>query len=153
MIEEQGRVLSAEAGAVWVETVKTSACGSCQARAGCGQALLQRFGAGRQQGFIRALSDTPLQVGDQVVIGVPEDAVVKASFTVYLVPLLGLFLAALAAEALGLSEPVVAAAAATGLAIGFAGVRWYAWLQRSNPDLQARVLRVLPGHASVLATN
>lgn len=144
MIEEQGRVLSAKDGEVWVETVRSSACGSCQARAGCGQALLQRFGAGRQQGFIRALSEMPLQIGDQVIIGVPEDAVVKASFTVYLLPLLTLFAFALVADGMGLAEPAVVGLGFLGLACGFAGVRWYAWLQRANPDLQARVLRVMP---------
>ncbi|MBF2948649.1 transcriptional regulator, partial [Pseudomonas aeruginosa] len=37
MIEEQGRVVATEPGAVWVETVCRSTCSSCSANAGCGQ--------------------------------------------------------------------------------------------------------------------
>ncbi len=46
MIEEQGRVVATEPGAVWVETVRRSTCSSCSANAGCGQGLMQRLGVG-----------------------------------------------------------------------------------------------------------
>ncbi|MFO7706520.1 MAG: SoxR reducing system RseC family protein [Halopseudomonas sp.] len=153
MIEEQGRVVSCEPGAAWVETVRRSTCGSCQARAGCGQALLQRLGAGARQGYIRVLSDQPLQVGDQVLIGLPENAVVNASLCMYMLPLVGLFSAAVVADNAGLTEPWIILFAFVGLASGFAGVRWYAWRQRSNPDLQARILRVMPSSSIVAGDN
>ncbi|MDF3932676.1 SoxR reducing system RseC family protein, partial [Pseudomonas citronellolis] len=43
MIEEQGRVIGVEPGAVWVETLRQSTCSACNARAGCGQGLLQQL--------------------------------------------------------------------------------------------------------------
>lgn len=143
MIEEQGRVVSYEPGAAWVETVRQSTCGSCQAKAGCGQALLQRLGGGARQGYIRVLSDRAVHVGDQVMIGLPENAVVNASLYMYILPLIGLFSAALLADNAGLSEPWIILCAFFGLASGFAGVRWYAWRQRSNPDMQPRIMRVM----------
>lgn len=149
MIEEQARVVSSEPGAAWVETVRRSTCGSCQARAGCGQALLQRLGGGARQGYIRVLSDQPMQVGDQVIIGLPENAVVNASMCMYILPLLGLFSVAFLADRAGLSEPWVILCAFFGLASGFVGVRWYAWLQRSNPDMQPRIMRVMPSSGIV----
>lgn len=152
MIEEQGRVVSFEPGSAWVETVRRSTCGSCQARAGCGQALLTKLGAGARQGYLRVLTDRPLKVGDNVVIGLPENAVVTASLLMYLFPLCGLFLAALAADAVGLAEAWVILAALFGLVLGFVGVRWYAWRQRANPDLQPRVLRLLPNSPAARAT-
>ena len=79
MIEERGRVLSVEDGAVWVETVRRSTCGSCQARAGCGQALMQRLGSGARQGFIRVTVDRDYHIGEEIIIGIPEDAVVRGS--------------------------------------------------------------------------
>ena len=89
MIEEQGRVVALEAGAVWVQTIRQSTCQSCSAKAGCGQGLMQRLGVGQQHGYVRCLTDdASLQVDDDVVIGVPEDAVVKSSMLVYLLPLL-----------------------------------------------------------------
>lgn len=149
MIEEQGRVVSFEPGAAWVETVRQSTCGSCKAKAGCGQALLQRLGSGARQGYIRVLSDRPLNIGDQVTIGLPENAVVNASLCMYMLPLIGLFSFALLAEKAGLSEPLIIFCAFFGLASGFVGVRWYAWRQRSNPDMQPRVLRVMPSSGIV----
>lgn len=143
MIEEQGRVLSLEPGAAWVETIRRNTCGSCQARAGCGQALLQRLGAGARQGYIRVLRDKPLQVGDQVIIGLPDNAIVNASLCMYLLPLVGLFAAGFAAQGAGMTEPWIILAAIAGLISGFLAVRWYAWSQRSNPDLQPRILRIM----------
>lgn len=141
MIEEQGRVLSVERGAVWVETVRRSTCGSCQARAGCGQALLQRLGSGARQGFIRVISDREYHVGDEVVIGIPEDAVVRGSLWVYVVPLVGLFALGSLASALGAGEPATIAAAFSGLFVGFGAVRLHARRSVMDPSLQPRVLR------------
>ena len=110
MIEEQGRVLSIEPGAVWVETIRRSTCGSCQARAGCGQALLSKLGSRSRQGFVRVLTDAVHQIGDEVIIGVPEHAVVSGSAWVYLVPLAALFVFSLLAQEAGMTEPMVIAA-------------------------------------------
>lgn len=144
MIEERGKVLSIESGAVWVETIRQSTCGSCQARAGCGQALLQRLGSGARSGFIRVLSDQPLAVGDEVIIGLPEDAVLKASALMYVLPLLMLFMFALIGDLVGLAEPWLILVAAVGLAAGFVTAGWYTRRARSNPVYHPRVLRNLP---------
>ena len=141
MIEEQGRVLSIEPGAAWVETIRRSTCGSCQARAGCGQALMQRLGAGARQGYIRVLTDQSLSVGDEVVIGLAETAVVRASVWMYAVPLLVMFVFALLAEAMAVPEPGIILAAFVGLAAGFALVRLHVGRQQANPELQPCVLR------------
>lgn len=142
MIEERGHVLSVEDGAVWVETIRRSTCGSCSARAGCGQAILQKLGSGARQGFVRVLSDSGHRVGDQVVIGVPENAVVRSSLLVYAVPLVGLFAFALAAQMLfGLEEPGIILSAFFGLAAGFGAVRLHEAAGRNNPSLQPRVIQ------------
>lgn len=128
MIEERGRVLSVEEGAVWVETVRRSACDSCQARNGCGQSVLQRLGLGARSGFIRVLdehAESRRQVGEEIVIGIPESAVLHGSLVVYLVPLLALFAGALLAQALGAAEPLIILAGFVGIGIGFAVVRWH----------------------------
>lgn len=144
MIEEQGKVLSIEPDAVWVETIRRSTCGSCQARAGCGQALLQKLGSGARFGFIRVLCDQKLQVGDEVIIGLPEDAVLKASALMYALPLIMLFVFASLADVAGLSELWVILAAAGGLTAGFSAAAWWTKRKRGNPAYQARVIRSLP---------
>jgi len=40
MLRESGRVVAIESDAVWVETIRSSLCGSCAAKAGCGQDYL-----------------------------------------------------------------------------------------------------------------
>tara|TARA_R110000850_G_scaffold87866_2_gene188728 strand:+ start:20506 stop:20979 length:474 start_codon:yes stop_codon:yes gene_type:complete len=151
VIEERGRVVGIEPGAAWVETIRRSTCGSCQARAGCGQALLERLGARSRRGFIRVIFDQPVAVGDEVIIGLPEDAVLKASALMYVLPLAMLFLFAFLTNLAGLAEPWIILAAVAGLACGFALTGWHTHRTRANPQYQAQILRHLPsGSADVL---
>ncbi|EZQ18804.1 transcriptional regulator [Pseudomonas sp. G11-1] len=139
MIEEQARVLSVEQGAVWVETIRRSACSSCQARAGCGQSLLQRLG-GARRGLIRALDDRACRVGEEVVIGIPENAMLRGSSLIYMVPLLGLFSFALLAQVFGAGEPSIILAGFSGLGLGFVAMRWYAGRLDADPDFTPQVV-------------
>lgn len=141
MIEEHGRILSVEPGAVWVETVRRSTCGSCQARAGCGQALLHKVALRSRQGFVRVLTNRSHRIGEEVIIGIPERAVVTGSTWVYLVPLAGLFLFALVAQALSLAEPWIITAAGAGLFLGLLMVRLQSRRHARDPRFQPQVLR------------
>lgn len=152
MIEEQGQVVACEAGAVWVETVRRSTCGSCSARAGCGQALLQKVAAGARRGRIRVLCSEPLRVGEQVLIGVPEQAVLRGSVLVYLLPLLCLFAAAMLGQAAGLSEPWLILLAVAGLSAGLWLVRLLASRAAGSEALQPRVLRRLGLASEIIAS-
>lgn len=143
MIEEQGRVVALEPGAVWVETLRKSTCSGCSANAACGQGLMDRLGVGRKRGYVRVLSPMQLALGDVVVIGVREDLLVRSSLLVYLIPLLGLLAAALLADGLGLSEPLTILAGLTGLFCSWLLVRWRASRVAENPSLQPVVLRAL----------
>lgn len=143
MIEESGRVVAVEDGAVWVETLRKSTCSSCSANAGCGQGLMDKLGVGRRRGLVRALCSLRLEVGDSVVIGVREDLLVRGSLLVYLLPLVCLFAAALLAQALGAGEPQIAAAGVSGLALGWLLVRWRSRRTAESPDLQPVVVRAL----------
>lgn len=149
MIEEQGRVVAVEAGAVWVETLRKSTCSSCSVKAGCGQGLLDQLGAGGRRGYVRALSDLHLSVGDAVVIGVREELLVRGSLLVYLLPLLGLFAGAIVAGQLALSEPWVILSALSGFVVACAGVRWRSHQASADPFLQPVVLRTLLAGAAV----
>lgn len=143
MIEEQARVVAVELGAVWVETLRKSTCSSCSVKAGCGQGLLEQLGPGRRRGYIRALSDVHLSVGDAVIIGVREDLLVRGSLLVYLLPLVGLFAAAVLAEQVGLSEGWIVLSAIFGFVVACLGVRWRSQLTARDPELQPVVLRAL----------
>lgn len=143
MIEEQGRVVAVESGAVWVETLRKSTCSSCSVSAGCGYGVLDKLGASGRRGYVRALCDLHLSVGDAVVIGVREELLVRGSLLVYLLPLIGLFGAALLAEQLALSEPWVILSAFVGLFVTWAVVRWHSRRTADDPALQPVVMRAL----------
>lgn len=125
MIVEAGRVVRAEAEAVWIETVKQSTCGGCRARHGCGQKLLNQFAA--SAGEIRARCDhallADLTEGDSVEIGIAEGAVVSASLITYGLPIACLVLGAWLGEALN-SNLLNALAALAGLIFGALMVRF-----------------------------
>ena len=143
MIEEQGRVVAVEPGAVWVETLRKSTCSSCSVSAGCGHGILDKLGASGRRGYVRALCDLQLNVGDAVVIGVREELLVRGSLLVYLLPLIGLFSAALLAEQLTLSEPLVILSAFVGLLAAWSAVRWRSRRTADDPTLQPVVVRAL----------
>jgi sigma-E factor negative regulatory protein RseC len=110
MMEEQGTVVAREDGTVWVETTRRSACHGCGQGAGCGTSLLGRLFSSRPN--VLALDD-PLgvAVGDQVVIGIPDTLLVRASLAAYVLPLVTLVAAAGTAEWLGGADLVVASIA------------------------------------------
>lgn len=141
MIEEQGRVVAVEKGAVWVEILRKTTCSSCSGHAGCGQVLMDRLGGARQRGYIRALSDQQLHVGAAVVIGVREEFLVRGSLLVYLLPLFGFFACGLLAQGLGLGEPLAIFAGGLGFILACSMVCWLSWCNRDNPAMQPMVLR------------
>lgn len=143
MIEEQGRVVGVEPGAVWVETLRQSTCSSCSVNAGCGQGLLQRLGVGAARGQVRALCDLRLAVGDAVVLGLREDLLLKSALMFYLFPLLGLIAAAALAQRCGLGEPWLIVAGLAGFLAAWLLVRRHARRHSDDPALQPVVLRAL----------
>lgn len=142
MIEEQGRVVATEPGAVWVETVRRSTCSSCSANAGCGQGLMQRLGVGAGRARVRALSDLSLRVGDAVVLGIHEDLLLRAC-PLLSFPLLGFFVAALLATRAGLVEPLIIVSGLAGLLAAWLLVRRHARRHADDPASQPVVLRAL----------
>ena len=143
MLQEQGRVVAVESGAVWVETIQKSVCGSCAAKSGCGQRLLASFGA--QANYLKVLlpddgAANKHNVGDMVTIGLPEQAVVKASLLTYLLPLVVFVFFTAGAHALFNSDPLSIVAGIVGLLVGGALVRLCNFRQRSNPDFEPQII-------------
>lgn len=143
MIEESGRVIAADGSQVWIETVRKSSCSGCSARSGCGQGLLSKIKDGTRN-HIRIQTELKLQVGDEVILGLPEQAFIRSSFLAYGLPLLALISAVLVADmALGLSEPWVILSALLGLATGFGLVKLISALASHRGDFQPVIVRTI----------
>ncbi len=121
MIEERA-IVSRTAGAeVWVRAVGPESCPRCAEGRGCGGGVLGRLMGGRRPEVQVSGQLEGLHVGDAVIVGVDEGAVMSASLWVYLVPLCGMLAAgAFAQVVLQAHDLLVAAFGATGLAGGFA---------------------------------
>jgi sigma-E factor negative regulatory protein RseC len=99
MIEESATVIAIEQDQLVLQASTRTACGSCAANKGCGTAVLSSW-LGRKVVHFRARNTVDAQVGDEVVVGLGEDALLSGSIRMYLLPLLALMLSALLADQL-----------------------------------------------------
>lgn len=142
MIEEQGRVVGVERGCVWVETVRQSSCASCSARNGCGQHLSEKYKPDASLSYINAVSAIVLKKGDRVIVGIPEGSLLKASFLLYLFPLLLMMSGVWLLSLLVVADWVLALVAGILLLSGFSLVRVVG--KRSADMCRVEVIRKLP---------
>ena len=90
MLKERGIVVELDNKFAIVKTIRQSSCGHCAANKGCGTASLSSF-FGQKANYVRVVNELAAKVGDQVVIGLQEQALLKSSVMLYLLPLLCLF--------------------------------------------------------------
>lgn len=141
MIEETGRVVAVEQGAVWVETIRKSACDSCSSQKGCGHSVLAKLGSGKNH--VRVLNNFSLSEGDEVVIGIPEDVVVKGSLMAYFLPLLTLLFASVVGQLMWDTEAYTIGCGVAGLGVGFLLVRWHFLRNENNRRYQPSVVKAV----------
>jgi sigma-E factor negative regulatory protein RseC len=146
MVEEHGVVVEVSDHYAWVKTQRQSSCGQCGASKGCGTASLAQV-LGQKYNEIRVVNHLNVKVGDQVVIGLEEQALVRSSLLLYLLPLLTMFIAAVALELLGQawqwpsSELYTMGAGLVGLLFGLAGVLVWSRRLADNSHYQPVLLK------------
>ena len=147
---EVGRIVAVESDSPWVETIRSSTCGSCAARKGCGHGLMNSLGDG-SRGYVRVLpgecSLGDCRVDDEVLISIPEEVILRGSMIAYLLPVLCMLgVAALAAQLVpGFADAMAALGAVLGLGLGFGLVRWHGWRHRHDQSFQPVLVEVLRG--------
>ena len=100
MIEETGQVVEVQGEFAWIESERSSTCGGCSVRSGCGTAALAKV-LGQRRVRLRVLNHVNARVGDTVVVGIAESGLVRGSLAVYVVPLAAFLGGALAGQVLG----------------------------------------------------
>lgn len=126
MLKEAGRIVAVEVSGAWVETIRSSTCHRCAARAGCGHGVLARA-SGRDRGLIFAhsgerLSASQCAIDDQVEIELPESALLFASAMVYGAPLAAAIVSATLASRWG--EGAAVGAFTAGMLLAFITLKW-----------------------------
>lgn len=142
MIEERARVSRVEGDGVYVETLRKSACSSCKMSAGCGNSLLDNLFSGKRH-LVRVLPHKGVKQGDEVIIGLPEEALLKGSFLVYTVPILLMIIVAVLVAVLlpTAADGWVVLAGLSGLFAGFAWLRYYTGCIRYDERYQPVIVR------------
>jgi sigma-E factor negative regulatory protein RseC len=124
MIEETAVVIEKSKSQVTLEIERRSACAICGQTRGCGNATWGKM-LGHQQHAIQAVNAIDANVGDRVVVGIQERAVLNAAYLLYFLPLLALFIGAGIASVLFRHDFYVILGAILGLLFGFFGVKQY----------------------------
>lgn len=148
MIEEEAVVVGVESDRIWIETQRKSTCGQCAAKSGCGTAVLSKV-LGQKRNQIPVLKSFPVQVGDKVIIGIKENALVRGSIALYAVPLLAMLLFGILGESVSQqllnnsNDSVAILGAVFGLFVGTLWMRWFTKRIRKNSNYQPSLLRIV----------
>ena len=95
MATEEGIVIKVESRTAWVTTTKTSACEACAAKSSC-----TVLGGGKEM-EVEAINDAGAQVGQKVVLYFETSPLLKATFMLYVLPILFLLAGAIIGDKSG----------------------------------------------------
>lgn len=87
MIEETTRVVAIEGRYALLQTQRQSACQSCSVKTGCGTSVLSQV-VGQRSSQLKVDNTLDVRIGDEVVIGLQENSLVKGSLLIYALPIL-----------------------------------------------------------------
>ena len=82
MATEKGIVTKIDSTTAWIKTTKTNACKACAARASC-----NAMGGGKEM-EVEAINYAGAKVGEKVVISFETSPLLKATFMLYVLPVL-----------------------------------------------------------------
>ena len=145
MIEERARVIAVKNGQLLLEAQTRTACQGCEARKGCGTSVLSGW-VGRKFTRFQAQNTVDAAVGDEVIVGLAEDAMLKGSILVYLMPLLAMIVSAVLADSLvapdaGARDLLVMVAAIAGFVLMLAASRLLLSSKANRSRLSPVVIR------------
>ena len=140
VVEGVARVVALEAGLAWLEPEPTTSCGQCATSALCGVGRVASPAAKRRFALVIALD---LAVGERVIVGVEERALLKASGLAYGLPLLLALGAGTIAQWAAGSDGITMTATFGGLGLGLAGARSAARRMTERGQLAPRLMRRL----------
>jgi sigma-E factor negative regulatory protein RseC len=158
MIEEQAQVIEVKGEQLVLQAQTQSACGSCAASQGCGTSLLSKV-VGRKFTRFQAKNNVNAIVGDTVIVGIPEDALLKGSVVMYVIPVIGMLVLALFCDVFFSDyllktsaqsrDLMIAVSAIMGLVLGSLISRWYFQRQSSAQLFSPVVLRKIIDHGKL----
>ena len=128
MIEERAVILSLQSEPSQTQTTATleierkTACGLCGQSRGCGNSIWGRL-FGHQATAFKAQNRINAKVGDSVIVGINEKALLKSALLLYILPLATMLIGAILATQIQDKNVYAMLGALAGLLLGFLWVK------------------------------
>lgn len=146
MIEETAIVVSCIDNQAKLEVQRQSTCSSCNAKNGCGTAVFSKK-LGKKVSQITVANTLNLRVGDKVVVGLHENALLTGSMIVYLLPITLMLIFAILGQWLteqfygDVTELLVVGFAATGFIVALKLVNHFSNKIKNDNRFQPILIR------------
>lgn len=140
MLEESAIVIDVHDGYLWVESQSRSACGQCSTSSCTTSVISKMFGVRANHLMLKNSLD--VRPGQHVIIGIPDDLLVRASIWAYMVPLIFMVMGTVLGNILGLNDGLQSVLALSGLILGFYLVRGITQSVKSRKRFIPQLLRV-----------
>jgi sigma-E factor negative regulatory protein RseC len=152
MIEERAVILSLDnlsgIPSATLEIERKSACGLCGQTRGCGNSIWGKLFAHQSTAF-KAQNRINAKVGQSVIVGINESALLKSALLLYILPLVTLFLGALLATKIIPNDASAMVGAVLGLVLGLIWVKGHT-ISNSYFSLQQPVILRLAFQETVI---
>jgi sigma-E factor negative regulatory protein RseC len=149
MIEERAVILSLEnqSGDVsdnstaTLEIERKTACGLCGQTRGCGNSIWGKLFAHQSTAF-KAQNRINAKVGDSVIVGINEKALLKSALLLYILPLATMLIGAILASQIRDTNGYAMLGAAAGLVLGLLWVKGHTMSNSYFKLQQPEILRL-----------
>lgn len=141
LVEGVARVVAVTGSLVWLEPEQSTSCGGCTAAGLCGAKGIGTLANRLELRRFPLANTAELAVGERVVVGVSEGALLKASATAYALPLVAMLGAGGVAQWLAGSDGITMLTMVAALAIGLVAAHWGARVLGARGQLAPRFLR------------
>lgn len=154
MIEERAVILSLESqtsaadSTATLEIERKIACGLCGQTRGCGNSIWGKLFAHQSTAF-KAQNRINAKVGDSVIVGINESALLKSALLLYILPLVTMLIGAILATQIYDTNGYAMLGALVGLVLGFVWVKGHTMSSSYFKLQQPVILRLATQEATV----
>ena len=141
LVEGIAHVVAVEGTMAWLEPEQSTGCGSCASSSACGAKGIGTTASRLEARRFSLENLAGLAVGERVVVGIRDNALVKASLTAYAIPLATALIAGVVAQWAEGRDGITMAAMAGGLLLGLGIARLGASRLFARGELAPRFLR------------